>query len=81
MVERGGGAKPDESRQMGILYGHDDFSDRREHACSLHGWGVLARFGCYAAVGATLGLIQEISYQQPHAREWLRLHIHDEKFD
>ena len=45
------------------------------------GWGVLARFGCYAVVGATLGLIQEISYQQPHAREWLRLHINDESLD
>ena len=41
-------------------------------------WGLLA--GLLVVAGAA-GWIHDIRYKQPLAREWLRLHIHDEKFD
>lgn len=43
------------------------------------GGGEPIRIGGYLAVGVVLGLTREI-HQQPRAREWLRLHIDDEKF-
>ena len=41
-------------------------------------WVVLALL---TAVVGVMGLIHAIWHQQPRAREWLRLHIDDEKFD
>ncbi|OOG54432.1 hypothetical protein [Rhodanobacter sp. C03] len=41
-------------------------------------WGLLASLLVVAGVAEW---IHHIRYQQPRAREWLRLHIHDEKFD